>query len=177
MGQKSNGLRSDSSRWLEPCMTQFIHWQCLSPNIWPISWVMVCKQIVYIYWQWWQSWKHQQSAPRFQSTKADRVLIFFNDLAGSKQQSAGDGWSVVSFKHRVGSRFGLKLLLQPPSITSGVEVVIIPGKAEDSHSCKHTWNIQEGTAFKLVFWLCLAPPSGHFVISHHNKQHELIKVY
>lgn len=57
----------------------------------------------------------------------------FNNLAGSKQQSAGDGWSVVSLEHREISLPRLKLLLQPPSIISGVKVVVISGKAEHTH--------------------------------------------
>lgn len=60
------------------------------------------------------------------------------NLAGSKQQSAGDGGSVISIKHRVVPLLWLKRFLQPPSITAAVEAVIISGKAENTHSCKHS---------------------------------------
>lgn len=61
--------------------------------------------------------------------------MFVKNLAGSKQQSAGDGGSVVSVKHRVVPFLWLELFLQSPSIISAVEVVIIPGKTENTHSC------------------------------------------
>lgn len=41
MGHRTSVRRSDSTKWLEPCMTQFSHWQCSIPNICPISWVRV----------------------------------------------------------------------------------------------------------------------------------------
>lgn len=62
MGQKSRGLRSDSSRWLEPCMTQLSHWQCFIPNMWPISCVIVWKEINAVFFVTKQKQKCNQSA-------------------------------------------------------------------------------------------------------------------
>lgn len=59
------------------------------------------------------------------------------NLAGAKQQNARDGGSVISVKHRVVPLLGLNGSPEPPSITSAVEVVIVPGKAENTHSCSH----------------------------------------
>lgn len=82
--------------------------------------------------------KRRQTAQKVHSTKIDFVVKHDRNLAGPKQQSAGDGGSVISVKYRVVSRLWLKRFLQPPSITSTVEAVIIPGKAENTHSCKHS---------------------------------------
>lgn len=54
IGHRSNGRRSDSSRWLEPCITHCSHWQWWSPKMCPISWVRVWNtglilQIIVIY--------------------------------------------------------------------------------------------------------------------------------
>lgn len=67
--------------------------------------------------------------------------MFLSNLAGSKQQSASDRWSVIAIKHRIILLPWLKMLLQPPSITSLIEVVIISGKTENSHSCTHLGKI------------------------------------
>ena len=60
--------------------------------------------------------------------------IFVKNLAGSKQQSAGDGGSVISVKQRIVPLLWLKRFPQSPGIISAVEAVIIPGKAENTHS-------------------------------------------
>lgn len=44
IGQRFRGRRSDSSKWLEPCIKHASHWQCRSPNMCPISWVKVLQE-------------------------------------------------------------------------------------------------------------------------------------
>ena len=155
MGQKSSGLRSDSSRWLEPCMTQFNHWQWCIPNIWPISWVIVCQKNI------WHKGYHVKTAvlkvflskvlikqrngrPLARPLKGSQYQNWVSvgaNLAGSKEQGAGDGGSVITVKHRVVALLWLKPFLQSPSVTSAVEVVVIPGKAENTHSCRYSGEI------------------------------------
>lgn len=133
IGQKSKGLRSDSSRWFEPCMTQFNHWQCLIPNMWPISWVIVYKEIFDMRIFWWLKGQQYSLRPTFNVWRN----MFEGNLAGAQQQDASDGGSVISVKNRVVPLLGLNWSPEPPSITSAVEVVIVPGKAENTHSCSH----------------------------------------
>lgn len=79
-----------------------------------------------------------ETTPKFIEPKlSGQRCVFVSNLARPKQQGTGDGGSVISVKHRIISLLWLNPFLQPPSITSGVEIVIIPGKAENTHSCKH----------------------------------------
>lgn len=62
-----------------------------------------------------------------------RKYCVIRNLAGSQQQRAADGWSVISIKHRIISLLRLKTLTQSTRVISAVEVVVVPGKTENTH--------------------------------------------
>lgn len=104
------------------------------------------------------------------STRELIVQNVFGYLTWPKQQSAGDGGSVIILKHRKVSLLWLKPFLQPPSITSAVEVVIIPGKAENTHSCKYQSLEFIKYSYRLYTGFTLPPSSGCSATLHHLKQ-------
>lgn len=63
-------------------------------------------------------------------------MIHYPDLAGPKQQSTGDGWDIATAEDTVVPWLWFVALLHLTSIITAIEVVIIPGKTENSHSCR-----------------------------------------
>lgn len=71
------------------------------------------------------------------SSVVEKATLRLRNLAGAKQQCAGDGGSVIALKHRVVALLGSKRSPQGSGIVFSVEVVIVPGEAEHTHSCAH----------------------------------------
>lgn len=66
-----------------------------------------------------------------------RRNISDGNLAGSKQKRARDGGSVIAIKYGVVALLGSNGSPECSGIASTVEVVIVPGKAENTHPYTH----------------------------------------
>lgn len=164
IGQKSKGLRSDSSRWLEPCMTQFNHWQCLRPNTCPISWVSVWKDTFD------NDTEKRDLKSSFnctiQSMKIWSESVWrLQNLAGSKQQGASNRRWVIAIKQRIVALLWAKWFLQFPCVSSAVEVVIVPGEAKNTHSCR----VDNQLWYRWRNYV-ISPPCGGAAVLQHGLQ-------
>lgn len=151
IGQRSKGLRSDSSRWLEPCMTHLNHWQCLSPKICPIA----CQCLNRYIWQWHRKEGFKKTNPLHSSEyqNMECKCVKLQNLARSKQQGAGNRRCVISIKQRIVTLLCPKRFLQPPCVCSAVQVVIIPGKAKNTHS----WRVENQLWYRWWNYVKIVP--------------------
>lgn len=123
MGQRLRGLRSASSKWLEPCIRQASHWQWRSPNMCPISWAKVWKTKT---WRRLYHPRHQQQASHARPFPDSRE-IGSNQLphrARHQDSVCAKPWSltpcsVLLLHCRLGWLLLMYLLLFPPGLSLG----------------------------------------------------------